>query len=190
MSAINMYKISMSSYANSYVQAFHVSPLQWCHVSPWLFDFWPSLIWSLNAYIFWSVTPFDGSFATLEILWRALRDHAIFSIFWDIWIFSLSLSVEAIMSILICLWEFWVVLSLLWILFDLVHHKELPLICHYHKRWYYKILSHIKESLILKHKWPNAHTPRGSILHLTSPTQGTWPITASYSHHWRKNPLT
>jgi hypothetical protein len=60
----------------------------------------------LTANIFQSVTPFDEPFASLEILRRALRDHAIFTEFWELLIFSLSLSAGAILSILSCLCEF------------------------------------------------------------------------------------
>jgi hypothetical protein len=68
-----------------------------------------------------------------------------------------------------------------------VHHRDLPLIYHHHHRRYYKTLSHIKESLTLNQKGPNAHTHRGSSLHLTNPTQGTPPTIVSSSPLKRKS---
>jgi hypothetical protein len=66
---------------------------------------WSWLTASLTANIFQSVTLFDEFFASLEILRHALHDHAIFMKFWELLIFSLSLSVEAILSIMSCLYE-------------------------------------------------------------------------------------
>jgi hypothetical protein len=60
----------------------------------------------LTVNIFQTITLFDELFAPLEILRHALRDHVIFTKFWELLIFSLSLFVEAILSILSFLCEF------------------------------------------------------------------------------------
>ena len=80
---------------------FHVSPLHWCHVSPWLFDFWPSLTWTLTAYNVWSITLFDKPFALLESLWHALRNHAISLSFGNFEFFPFCCLLKAI-------WASWV----------------------------------------------------------------------------------
>ena len=66
----------------------------------------PYLTATLTVNIFQFVTLFDESFASLEILRRALQGHAIFTKFLELLIFSLSLSVGAILSVLSCLCEF------------------------------------------------------------------------------------
>jgi hypothetical protein len=45
---------------------------------------WSWLTASLTVNIFQTVTPFEESFDSLEILRRALRDHAIFTKFWEL----------------------------------------------------------------------------------------------------------
>jgi hypothetical protein len=45
---------------------------------------WSWLTVSLTTNIFQTVTLFDEPFAPLEILQRALRDHAIFTKFWEL----------------------------------------------------------------------------------------------------------
>jgi hypothetical protein len=67
---------------------------------------WPCLIATLTEDIFQTVTPFDNPFAPLEILRHALCDHVVLTKFLEILIFSLSLSVEAILNVLSCLYEF------------------------------------------------------------------------------------
>jgi hypothetical protein len=45
---------------------------------------WPCLTATLTVNIFQTVTLFDEPFAPLEILRRALHDHAIFTEFWEL----------------------------------------------------------------------------------------------------------
>jgi hypothetical protein len=45
---------------------------------------WSWLTTSFTVNIFETVTPFDEPFILLEILRRALRDHAIFNEFWEL----------------------------------------------------------------------------------------------------------
>jgi hypothetical protein len=45
---------------------------------------WSWLTASLTVNIFQTITPFDEPFAPLEILRHALRDHAIFTEFWEL----------------------------------------------------------------------------------------------------------
>jgi hypothetical protein len=66
---------------------------------------WSWLIASLTMNIFQTITPFYELLAPLEILQRTLRNHVILTEFWELRIFSLSLSAKAILSVLSCLSE-------------------------------------------------------------------------------------